>query len=74
MNTKTQRISEGQWRWCWERFCEGYPITEIAAFLGVHRVTVSRQFAQMGLRAEFPRELPDLEDRREEFNHERFCT
>ena len=47
---------------------EGYPITELADFLGVNRITVSRRFNQYGWRAMARDELPPLAYYEDDFN------
>ena len=37
-----------QWQWIWERYCEGYTIKELSAFLYLHHETVRRRFQRMG--------------------------
>ena len=56
-----------QWRWAYERFCEGYTIASLAEFLGVHRESVRRAFNRHGWRPLDKTELPPLEEIRHTF-------
>ena len=56
-----------QWRWIWERYCEGYTIKELSGFLYLHHETVRRHFQRMGHRPYNREDLAPLCDRREEF-------
>lgn len=57
-----------QWQWIWERYCEGYTIKELSAFLYLHHETVRRRFQRMGRRPYHREDLLPLCDRREEFS------
>ena len=51
-------FTAAQWRWVEERFREGYRLTELAAFLGVHRETVRRGLVRQGAKPESREDLP----------------
>lgn len=40
--------TDKQWEWIVERYTEGYRVTELAGFLGVHRNTVEYHLREMG--------------------------
>ncbi len=56
-------FTAAQWRWVEERFREGYRLTELAAFLGVHRETVRRGLVRQGAKPESREDLPPLSRR-----------
>ena len=60
-------FSDVQWQWVAERYREGYPIGDLALFLGIHRNSVRRGLIRMGAMPEARRELPSLRPRRAEF-------
>lgn len=61
------RYTQQQWLWVWQRYCEGYTLGELSAFLGLHHETIRRRFQKMGLRAEAREDLTALQERRREF-------
>ena len=64
----TDEITREQWQWLLERYAEGYPLTEIADWVGLHPRTVSRRWDALGLRLHIKELLPPLRERRGEFD------
>ena len=60
-------FSDTQWSWVAERYREGYPIAELALFLGIHRNSVRRGLIRYGVIPPDRRELPPLSERKTEF-------
>lgn len=60
--------SRRQWDWVAERWQEGYTLRQLGDFLGLAKETVRRRFQRMGLRPYSKQELPDLAERKSEFN------
>lgn len=58
---------DAQWAWLGQAYRDGYPLNVIAAFAHLNVETVRRNLMRMGLMPECRRELPPLEERRQEF-------
>lgn len=67
MSKVVESIGDRQWRWLLDRYAEGYPLKDIAAWIGVHPRTISRNWEKLRLRVMNPEELVPLNERREEF-------
>ena len=65
--SKISPYNDAQWAWVAERYREGYTITSLSAWLGVHRETVRRHLMWMGYMTYGIDELDPLDGRREEF-------
>ena len=60
-------FTDTQWQWVADRYREGYPMGDLASFLGIHRNSVRRGLIRMGAMPEDRRDLPPLRPRRAEF-------
>ena len=59
-------LTDRQWLWVADRLREGYPVRDVAGFLGMHPDTVRRALIRQ--RLTFPRDaLPPLSQRRKDF-------
>ena len=67
MSKVVESIGDRQWRWLLDRYAEGYQLKDIAAWIGVHPRTISRNWEKLRLRVMDPEELVPLNERREEF-------
>lgn len=62
-------LTAAQWRWVGDRWLEGYTMIELADFLGVHRETVRRGLARLGIRPYEKSELIPLSEREAEYKN-----
>ena len=62
-------LTAAQWRWVGERWQEGYTMSELADFLGLHRETVRRNLIRLGLRPYGKDELTPLSEREAEYKN-----
>ena len=63
----TSHFTRIQWQWVADRYREGYTLTDLGEFLGIHRNSVRLGLVRMGFRPEVRGELPPLPPRRSEF-------
>lgn len=63
----TDEITREQWQWLLDRYAEGYPLTEIADWIGLHPRTVTRRWDLMGLRHFSAETRQPLRERRKEY-------
>ena len=59
--------TKAQWRWAWERFCEGYTYKDLGEFLALHPESVHRRFVRLGWLPAYRGDLPPLRERWQEF-------
>ena len=62
-------LTEAQWRWVGARWLEGYTMSELADFLGLHRETVRRGLVRLGIRPYEKSELIPLSEREAEYKN-----
>ena len=62
-------LTAAQWRWVGDRWLEGYTMSELAYFLGLHRETVRRNLIRLGLRPNGRDELTPLSERAVEYKN-----
>ena len=56
-----------QWDWLWQRYCEGYSLGMLGAFLGLHPETIRRRFQKLGYLPESRKDLVPIRQRYGEF-------
>ena len=62
-------LTAAQWRWVGDRWLEGYTMSELAYFLGLHRETVRRGLVRLGIRPCEKSELTPLSEREAEYKN-----
>ena len=62
-------LTAEQWRWVGDRWLEGYTMSELAYFLGLHRETVRRGLVRLGIRPYEKSELTPLSEREDEYKN-----
>ena len=62
-------LTAAQWRWVGDRWLEGYTMSELADFLGLHRETVRRGLVRIGIRPCEKSELTPLSEREAEYKN-----
>ena len=62
-------LTTAQWRWVGDRWLEGYTMSELADFLGLHRETVRRGLVRLGIRPYEKSELTPLSEREAEYKN-----
>lgn len=62
-------LTAAQWRWVGDRWLEGYTMSELADFLGLHRETVRRGLVRLGIRPCEKSELIPLSEREAEYKN-----
>lgn len=62
-----RQLSTAQWQWVIDRYREGYSLSALCRFLGLHYNTLWRILRRRGVIAEVQDEIYPLEYRRDEF-------
>ena len=62
-------LTAAQWRWVGDRWLEGYTMSELAYFLGLHPPPVRRGLVRLGIRPYEKSELTPLSEREAEYKN-----